>query len=537
MADMNSGSAGATDSDVAASSPWSPLRHRTFLMLWIATVVSNVGTWMNDVGASWLMTTLDSDPLMVALVQAANSLPMFLFALPSGVLADIVDRRKYLLFAQGWTLAVAATLALLALSGRVTPYVLLCAAFLLSTGAAMSAPPFQAIVTGLVPRAELPPALALNSLGVNISRAVGPALGGLILSICAPWAVFLLNALSVLGVIWVLWRWHPQSAKQTLPPERFYPAIRAGLRYVRAAPLLRAVLLRAMAFFLFGSAGWALLPLIARKELALGPGGYGLLLTSIGAGAVGGALLLPRLRKLCGPDQLVLAASLLFALTLLILAYVRHLWWLAACLLFTGFAWIAVLSSLNIAAQRTAANWVKARALAAYLTAFFGSMAAGSAIWGKTAALLGIPTALTLAAAGMALASIAVLRWRIGASADLDLEPSGFLDHRMHGVSHDRGPVMVTIEYHVDPAQTASFAAAIQDMQQVRKRGGAITWQVFEDLEAPGRFLETFQVASWLEHLRQSERHTMHDKDIQLRVRSFHRGPGAPEVRHFGGLE
>jgi MFS family permease len=520
----------------AGSSPWSPLRHRVFRMLWIATVVSNIGTWMNDVGAGWLMTSLDPNPLMVALVQAAGSLPMFLFALPSGVLADIVDRRKYLLFAQAWTFVVAASLGLLALFGLATPHVLLLAAFLLSTGAAMSAPPFQAIVAEIVPREDLSPALALNSLGVNISRAVGPALGGLILSFAPPATVFLLNALSVLGVACVLWLWRPLPRKQGLPPEDFFPAIRAGLRYVRAAPLLRAVLVRATAFFLFGSAGWALLPLVARKELGLGPGGYGILLTSIGAGAVGGALLLPWLRKRVGPDRLVMSASLLFALALLALAYIRLFWLLAAALLFAGLAWIAVLSTLNVAAQRTAAQWVKARALAAYLTAFFGSMAAGSAFWGKTAALLGIPSALVLAAAGMALASTTVLRWRIGATADLDLEPSRFLNHALLDVSADRGPVMICVEYRIEPADVLNFTAAVQDLRLVRQRGGAVTWQVFEDLDAPGRFLETFLVESWMDHLRQAERHTMNDKAIQLKVRSFHRGPNPPEVRHFAAL-
>lgn len=526
-----------TASGATSSSPWSPLRHRTFCVLWIATVVSNIGTWMNDVGAGWLMTTLAPDPLLVALVQAAGSLPMFLFALPSGVLADIVDRRKYLLFAQVWMLAVAATLGVLALSGLVTTHVLLLATFLLSTGAAMSAPPFQAIVADLVPREDLPPALALNSLGINISRAVGPALGGLILTFAAPWTVFLLNAISVLGVIWVLWRWRPQPVQRSLPPEDFYPAIRAGLRYVRAAPLLRSVLVRAAAFFLFGSAGWALLPLVARQELALGPGGYGILLTSIGLGAVCGALLLPRVQKRMRPDQLVLAASLLFALTLLALATIRHFWLLAPMLLFTGFAWIAVLTTLNVAAQRTAASWVKARALAVYLTVFFGSMAAGSAIWGKTASVLGISTALVIAATGMTLASIAVLRWTIAATADLDLTPSGFLNHGLHDApnGHDR-PIMITVEYQVDPANAAGFSTAIQEMRLVRKRGGAISWQVFEDLEVPGRFLETFVVESWLEHLRQSERHTMHDKALQMHVRSFHLSPGSPVVRHFAAL-
>ncbi|MGO4152172.1 MFS transporter [Cupriavidus sp. YAF13] len=517
----------------AAGSPWSPLRHSTFRMLWIATVASNVGTWMNDVGASWLMTSLDPDPLMVALVQAAGSLPMFLFALPSGVLADIVDRRKYLILAQLWTLAVAATLGVLALTGVVNAHVLLIAAFLLSTGAAMSSPPFQAIVPDLVDKADLPPAIALNSLGINISRAIGPALGGLILSFSGPAVVFLLNALSVLGVTLVLYRWKAEPARRNLPPEHFVSAVRAGLRYVEAAPLLRVVLVRALAFFLFGSAGWALLPLVARRELGLGPGGYGLLLASIGLGAVGGALVLPKLRGRVSADRMVVLASLLFALSLLALAYVRHFWLLAAALLFAGLAWIAVLSTLNVAAQRSAAGWVKARALAVYLTVFFGAMTAGSALWGKTAALLGIPVALMLAAAGLALACATALRWRLGISPDLDLAPSGFLHPGELDVAHDRGPVMICVEYEVAREDVAAFAKAVQEMRRIRRRSGALSWGAYEDLAAPGRFIETFLVESWLEHLRQHERHTMNDKLIQTRVHRFHRGAAPPVVRHL----
>ncbi|MCP3018404.1 MFS transporter [Cupriavidus basilensis] len=527
------GSAGAAGAAGAAGSPWSPLRHSTFRMLWIATVASNVGTWMNDVGASWLMTSLDPDPLMVALVQAAGSLPMFLFALPSGVLADIVDRRKYLIFAQLWTLAVATTLGVLALTGLVNAHVLLLAAFLLSTGAAMSSPPFQAIVPDLVDKADLPPAIALNSLGINISRAIGPALGGLILSFSGPAVVFLLNALSVLGVTLVLYRWKAEPARRNLPSEHFFSAVRAGLRYVEAAPLLRVVLVRAVAFFLFGSAGWALLPLVARQELGLGPGGYGLLLASIGLGAVGGALVLPKLRGRVLADRMVVLASLLFALSLLALAYVRHFWLLAAALLFAGLAWIAVLSTLNVAAQRSAAGWVKARALAAYLTVFFGAMTAGSALWGKTAALLGIPVALVLAAAGLVLACATALRWRLDISPDLDLAPSGFLHPGELDVAHDRGPVMICVEYEVAREDAAAFAKAVQEMRRIRRRSGALSWGVYEDLAVPGRFIETFLVESWLEHLRQHERHTMNDKLIQTRVHRFHRGAAPPVVRHL----
>ncbi|MEQ4532008.1 MAG: MFS transporter, partial [Mixta sp.] len=425
----------------AHASSWQPLRQPVFRILWIATVVSNIGSWMNDVGINWSMLTLSADPLAVALVQAASSLPMFLFALPSGVMADIVDRRKYLLFSQLWVFIAAVGLTVLSLTGQVTPTVLLIAAFLLSTGAAMSSPPFQAIVPDLVEKNELGSAIALNSLGINISRAIGPALGGFILSLAGPWMVFMLNALSVLGVAWVLYRWKAQPTIQRLPPEHFFPAVRAGLRYVHAAPVLRNVLVRTVAFFLFASAGWALLPLVARRELGLGPGGYGIMLACIGIGAICGAVVLPRLRQRFDPDRLMLLASLLFAATMLALAFIRHFWLLNAFEFFTGFAWIAVLSTLNLGAQRSAAKWVKARALAVYLTFFFGAMTLGSAIWGQLASHFTIPVALCAATVGMLLACLTGLRWRLNKDPDLNLEISGAGEIAPDlAIAHQRGP-------------------------------------------------------------------------------------------------
>ncbi|QCP59353.1 MFS transporter [Pantoea sp. SO10] len=515
-------------------SPWQPLRQRVFRMLWIATVVSNVGSWMNDVGVNWTMLTLSADPLSVALVQAASSLPMFLFALPSGVMADIVDRRKYLLFSQIWVFIAAASLTFLSWADLVTPMVLLIAAFLLSTGAAMSSPPFQAIVPDLVSKEELGPAIALNSLGINISRAIGPALGGLILSFAGPWMVFLLNALSVLGVFLVLYAWQAQPSVQRLPPEHFFPAVRAGVRYVHAAPVLRNVLVRTIAFFVFGSAGWALLPLVARRELGLGPGGYGIMLGCIGIGAICGALLLPRMRKRFNPDQLMVLASLMFAITLLALAFIRHLWLLNAFEFFTGFAWIAVLSTLNLGAQRSAAKWVKARALAVYLTVFFGSMTLGSAIWGQLASTFSIPLSLTVATVGMLLASLTVLRWRLDQDPDLNLDLSTVSDPLpVLEIRHDRGPVMVSYHYQINRSDAHSFAVCMQDMRRVRRRGGALNWSLYEDMLQPDMFVETFVVGSWMEHLRQRERYTMNDQKIQNRVLAFHQGTAAPEVRYL----
>lgn len=517
-----------------AVSPWQPLRQRVFRMLWIATVVSNVGSWMNDVGINWTMLTLSADPLSVAMVQAASSLPMFLFALPSGVMADIIDRRKYLLFSQIWVFIAAAGLTFMSWADMVTPGVLLVAAFLLSTGAAMSSPPFQAIVPDLVKKEELGSAIALNSLGINISRAVGPALGGLVLSFAGPWMVFLLNALSVLGVFWVLYVWKAQPNVQRLPPEHFFPAVRAGVRYVHAAPVLRNVLVRTVAFFVFGSAGWALLPLVARRELGLGPGGYGIMLGCIGVGAVCGALLLPRLRKRFNPDRLMVLASMMFAVTMLALAFIRHFWLLNAFEFFTGFAWIAVLSTLNLGAQRSAAKWVKARALAVYLTVFFGSMTAGSALWGKLASQFSIPFALCVATAGMLVASATVLRWRLDQDPDLNLDLSAINEAAPElEIRHDRGPVMVSYHYLVSPQSAHDFVVCMQDMRRVRRRGGALNWAIYEDILTPGIFVETFVVGSWMEHLRQRERYTMNDKKIQNRVLGFHQGPDLPEVRYL----
>lgn len=519
---------------MVAVSPWQPLRQRVFRMLWIATVVSNVGSWMNDVGINWTMLTLSADPLSVAMVQAASSLPMFLFALPSGVMADIVDRRKYLLFSQIWVFIAAAGLTFMSWADLVTPGVLLIAAFLLSTGAAMSSPPFQAIVPDLVSKDELGPAIALNSLGINISRAIGPALGGLVLSFAGPWMVFLLNSLSVLGVFWVLYVWKAQPNVQRLPPEHFFPAVRAGVRYVHAAPVLRNVLVRTVAFFVFGSAGWALLPLVARRELGLGPGGYGIMLGCIGVGAVCGALLLPWMRKRFNPDQLMVLASVMFAVTLLALAFIRHFWLLNAFEFFTGFAWIAVLSTLNLGAQRSAAKWVKARALAVYLTVFFGSMTAGSALWGQLASQFSIPFSLCVATAGMLLASATVLRWRLDQDPDLNLDLSAINEAAPElEIRHDRGPVMVSYHYLVSPQSAHDFVVCMQDMRRVRRRGGALNWAIYEDILTPGIFVETFVVGSWMEHLRQRERYTMNDKKIQNRVLGFHQGPDLPEVRYL----
>lgn len=517
-----------------AASPWAPLKTPLYRSLWIASLASNIGTWMHDIGAGWMMTSLSTDPLMVALVQGAASLPMFLFGLPSGVLADIVDRRRYLIFAQCWMLVIAAALGALTVAGLVTPPLLLLFTFLLGIGGAMAAPPFQAIMPELVPKADLAAAVALNSIGVNVSRAIGPALAGLILSFTGPAAVFFINALSVLGVLAVLIAWRPAPHVQRLPPESFLPAVRAGARYVRSAPLLQIVLIRAVAFFLFGSAAWSLLPLMARGPLGLDAGGYGMLLACMGVGAVGGALILPGLRKKLPIDVVATGATLLFALTMVVLATASSALLVGVALVFAGSAWIAMLSMLNMGAQRSSAGWVKARALSVYLVVFYGAMAGGSALWGSAAAALGPPAVLLIAAAGMALAASAAWRWRLGAWPDLDLSPMrlAFAEPVLQPQA-DQGPVMVDVEYLVDPADAGAFCSALDEMRNVRRRGGGLAWAVYQDMAAPERYHEIWVIESWLEHERQHERFTANDRAIQARIHAFHRGPQPPKVTHL----
>ena len=513
-----------------------PLASPVFRALWIATIVSNIGTWMHDVGAGWLMTSLSTNPLMVALAQAATTLPMFLFALPAGALADIVDRRKLLIGAQLFGLVATIILAVATASGLTTPWVLLTLTAAIAVGAALSAPTFQAIVPELVPGPALQQAVALNSLGVNIARAIGPALGGLIIAIAGSAAVFALNAVSVLGVIIVMLRWRRGGAERHLPAEHFVGAMRAGLRYALRAPELQVVLIRSVGFFLFASGLWALLPIVARRDLALGPAGYGGLLAFMGLGAVAGAILMPRLRARLGANRTTVAASVLLAAAMAGLSWSSNFLQAAMAIGAGGFAWIAMMAALNGGAQARSPGWVKARALAIYLLVFQGSMTAGAMLWGAIAGQIGVPATLMLAAVALVLASL-LLAWRypLDSAARFDLSPSLHWPAPMieAAIEQDRGPVLVTIEYRIDPALVPDFFAAMQDMRRIRRRDGAIHWGVYEDVAQPGRVLETFTVESWLEHLRQHERVTNADRVQQDAVRAFQVDAVPPLVRHL----
>src|SRR5713101_788903 len=517
-----------------SGSAWSPLRAPLFRALWIATVISNVGTWMQNVGAAWFMMSLSPSPTLVALVQAATSLPVFLVGLPAGALADIVDRRRLLLWTQGWMLVITAVLGGLTFLGVVTPWVLLTLTFALVLGAALNAPAWQAIVSELVPRADLQAAVTLNGVGFNVARAVGPALGGIVVAVAGVGAVFLLNAVSFLGVLMVLFRWQRTSRENPLPPEHVLGAMRAGLRYVRYAASVHAILIRTGLVMLCGSALWALLPLVARAELGLDAIAYGMLLGALGVGAVVGATLLPRVRQRVTVDLLLTGATILFAAVTLALAYVREFVWLCAAMAGGGIAWITLMSSFNTAVQTAVPAWVRARALAAYLLVSQGGLAAGSAVWGAVAAHVGTTTALLGATCGLILGLAVTGYYRIGEEA-VDVTPSlHWPEPTMTSAPRpEDGPVLVTIEYRIDPHHARDFAAAMQDLRAVRRRDGAMYWELFRDGADPRRYLEIFLTESWVEHLRQHTRVVIADRAVEQRVRSFHVGDGPVVVSHF----
>lgn len=519
---------------VPQPSAWAPLGQPLFRALWIATVVSNIGTWVHEVGAGWLMVTLDPSPVMVSLVQAATALPIFLLALPGGALADIIDRRKYLIAVQLWMLLVALLLAVCTALGWTTAWVLLVFTFALACGAALNVPAWAATVHELVPKPQLQAAIALNSLGVNLARAIGPAFAGVVVAVSGAQTAFLLNALSFTAIIVVLVRWRREPQPSTLPAERFSSALRAGVRYVREATALQYVMARAAAFFLFASAPWAMLPLVAHNAGG-GPNAYGLLLGGIGIGAVSAAMVMPALRRRASRDVLVRGATVLFAAATAGLALASTLAGLLPAVFAAGAAWLALLSTLHVSAQTAVPQWVRARALSVYLMVYAAGMTGGAVLWGGVATHWGVPPALFAAATGALLAML--LTWRMTLGGDDGLTrsaPAALMRTLEHAdIAPERGPVAVQIEYRINAADVAEFVAAAQAMQRIRRRDGALSWGLFEDPDVAGRYVETFVVESWGEHLRQHERGTAADAPLFGRLRAFHRGDGPPRVTHL----
>ena len=520
-----------------------PLAQPLFRDRWIASIISNVGGWMQDTAGTWLMAVLTSSPLLIALMQTAASLPVVMLGLLAGATADIYDRRRLLILWQAWMLVTVAILSVLTFFGVISPWVLLLLTFALNIGTAMNNPAWQAIIPELVPRSQLPDAVSLNSAGFNLARAVGPALGGLAVAAfgrrtnTGAASVFFLNALSFVGVIMVLYRWHRTPLfKSALPAERVYGSIRSGLRYIRHAPVLQSTLLRAFLFTLFVSAVWALLAVVARQDLHQGALGYGILNGSMGVGAVIGAISLPRMRRVLSADAMILASTAAFIVGLLILAFVRIPAIVVLSLIASGFAWTVTMSTLNLSVQISAPSWVQARALGVYQMIFGGGMAIGSVIWGEVAERFSTPAALVCAALGLLATIPLALRLHVLRGEPPDLSPyqsSRPAPHFAFQPEPSDGPVRVSVDYRIRPEDYDAFTRAIHALSKVRLRDGAMRWGVFQDVTDPGHLNETFIVESWLDYLRQRERLTASDVQIREKVWSFHQGEEPPRISHM----
>jgi predicted MFS family arabinose efflux permease len=515
----------AADQAASPGSAWAPFRHRLFAAMWGAQFVSNVGGWMQTVAAQWLMLSLTTSVTYVALVQTAAGLPVVLFAIVAGTIGDLVDRRRFLLITQTFMLVAAAALGALAIAGLVTPWVLLGLLFAVGTGQALTSPTWQTLQPELVSPAERTQAISLGAVNQNLARAVGPAIGGLLLAATSAGSVFLVNAATFAAVIFVIWAWHSARAPGALPREHVGEAIRAGGRYVAASPVLRVILLRTGLFIFFASAVWALLPLTATSVLHLGSGGYGLLLGAVGVGAVAGAALLPRLRSELSPDILLATGSAGLAVVPLVLAYVHVTAIAAVALVLGGACWILALSTLNSLYQLSLPGWIKARGMSFYLVVFQGGNAIGSAVMGVLAEHAGLAATLTIAAAGLALGPFASLAWRFRPLEPADLLPAGDWPAPRLADSESPqgpvGPVLVTVEYRARPGQDGELMTAVHRIRLARRRTGATSWRAWQEADEPARILEQFIVASWDEHLRQHDRVTRRDQDHLDRVRDL----------------
>jgi MFS family permease len=534
-----------TGPEIAIASPkpsgFAPLRIPLFRDRWIASTVSSVGTWMQDTAGTWLMTVLTSSPLLIALMQTAASLPVLMLGLLSGAMADIFDRRKLLIFWQTWMLTSVGILALLTFVGWVSPWTLLAFTFLLNVGSAMNNPAWQAIVPELVPRAMIPETVSLNAASNNLARAVGPALGGLMVAAfktahTGAGSVFALNAISFAGVIWVLVNWKRVPLfKSALPAERIEGSIRSGLRYVRYAPDLRASLVRAFTFPFFISAIWSLLAVVAKRDLKQGPLGYGILNGSMGLGAVMAATVLYRVRQRFSADQILTATTLYNVAVLLILAFVRSPAVIIPALVLSGAAWTSTMSTINVSVQLAVPAWVQARALGTYMMTFQGGMALGSILWGAIAQRTSTPIALMCAAGGLLVTFPWVRRYRILYGPLPDHTPHRFknpVPQLALDAEPTDGPVRISVEYRIPKENYAEFTRAIHQLRGVRLRDGAVRWGIYRDARDPEHLDETFIMESWIDYLRSRERVTAADEAIRARVRALHRHDEPPKTSY-----
>ena len=515
-----------------------PLKERTFRMLWLAWLAANMTMWMNDVAAAWLMTQLTSSPVMVALVQTASTLPVFLLGIPSGALADIVDRRRYFAFTQLWVSITALVLAALSWADALTAPLLLMLTFVNGIGLAMRWPVFAAIVPEVVPREQLSPSIALNGIAMNLSRVIGPVLAGVLLAAVDEAFVFALNALLAGVALVLILKWRRLRKTSALPGERFVGAMRAGLNFALQSPRLKVVLLRVFLFFLQSTALLALLPLVARDMHGGGPATFTVMLACLGGGAVIAAFYFPRWRARWNRDQFVTWGTLMHAALSLLIVYVHELWVALPAMALVGMAWISVANSLTLSAQVALPDWVRARGMAIYQMALMGGASAGSLLWGQTAGWFTVPTAVAAAAAFGVAVVLALRNLTLEVKADPDYTPHPVDQGRLEApqaVADEDGPVMTTLEYHVDATRMADFFNVMQRTRRARLRQGALSWGLFRDAADPGCVIEYFVDENWIEHQRRLERFSAFDADLRKERLAFHLGAEPPRVKRYIG--
>ena len=518
-------------------STMAPLRDPVFRMLWMAWLAANVTMWMNDVTSAWVMTTLTDSVFMVAMVQAASTLPVFVLGLPSGALADIVDRRRYFAVTQLWVAATALVLSALAFADGLSAPLLLALTFANGIGMAMRWPVFAAIVPEVVPRHDLSAALALNGIAMNMSRIVGPVVAGMLLASVGSQYVFLLNALLSIIAFVIILRWRSQPKVSALPGERFFGAMRVGLQHVVQSPRMRVVLLRIFGFFLQSSALLALLPLIARK-LEGGATTFTALLAAMGAGAIFTAVFLPRLRRGISRDRFVAWGTGVHALASLLVVLAPNICLAMPASALAGMAWIATANSLTLAAQLALPNWVRARGMSIYQMALMGGSAVGAALWGYVASLTTVSLSIAAASALGPLLLVLTRHLSVGGGPDADHTPvsaAGRAPEPVIDIAPNEGPVMVTVEYLIDPSTASGFNAVMQKTRRARLRQGALSWGLFRDTALPGRYIEYFLDENWVEHQRRLERFTAADAGLREQRLAFHVGPDIPRVQRYVG--
>ena len=517
---------------------WSVLSEKLYRILWITNVIAFIGTWIHELSVSWLMTSLTDSPLLVSLVQTAVNFPFFLLSIPAGALADTVDKKKLITVTRIIMLTGALGIAVLTLLNIANPATILIFTLFISFGASLNAPVGQSVVPELVPEKKIPDGITLVAVGFNIARIIGPALGGIIIGLVGPGFTFLINAFLFSTILVSLRSWKYKAKLRPLPADQLIGAMKTGIKFTQNAPKVKVVLIQIAIFSFFASCLLSFIPLIARSRLGLGPYGFGMLYGCFGIGGLMGATLLPQIRKLVSLNRLVVLSRACFAVIIAAISISNQFVFIAALLFLAGFIWIILISTYNIAIQSIIPEWVRGRVVSVYMLAFFGFMACGSAVWGFTATIIGIPLTLQVAAAFIIIGILITIKYKISTGEGIDFSliryktwPQNYASSIIQTM--EEGPVIIQVEYRINPEKAAEFLEVMSSVKSIRLRDGAYRWDLLKDINNPQHYIESFIVVSWMEHLRQHARRTVTGNTIIEKAHSFHVGSMPVKVRHF----